>query len=255
MTELTDAQRRVEEKLERLTTELRAVPYITDPALIQLDRNGGKEVLGYDCVRPEQSAKGIYLGFEDLFRGTEDFVRARQAYYIDVIGDRHPVLDVGSGRGEFLDLMRDHAIPALGVDLLPEMVNYARRKGHRVEQAEANEYLASQPDGSLGAVFSAQVIEHMDSMDLLRFVALAHRKLRASGLLIMETVNMHSLAAAKNFWVDPTHVTPVFPEVAVALARLHGFCTAQVVFPNGTGDFEHDRTEQGEYALVAEKGK
>jgi O-antigen chain-terminating methyltransferase len=95
----------------------------------------------------------------------------------------------------------------------------------------------------------------MDYGQLLRFLDLAHRKLKPSGIFVAETVNMHSLAAAKCFWVDPTHVTPIFPEVAVALARLHGFGAARIVFPNGTGEFDRDRYEQGEYALIAERGE
>jgi len=62
------------------------------------------------------------------------------------------------------------------------------------------------------------VIEHLSYDELLRFLTLAHRKLRPGGILIAETVNPHSLSAFKTFWVDPTHVSPIFPEVAAALA-------------------------------------
>ena len=73
-------------------------------------------------------------------------------------------------------------------------------------------------------------------------------------MLIAETVNPHSIQAFKTFWVDLTHRSPIFPEVAVAYCHLSGFAEAQVIFPNGTGDFEGDRRSQGEYAVVAIKG-
>ena len=71
------------------------------------------------------------------------------------------------------------------------------------------------------------------------------------GLLVAETINPHSLPAFKTFWVDPTHRAPIFPEVASALALIHGFTSAEIVYPHGCGDAEADRVEQTEYALVA----
>jgi O-antigen chain-terminating methyltransferase len=108
-------------------------------------------------------------------------------------------------------------------------------------------------DGSLGAVFTAQVIEHLEPDELSRFLELANRKLGPEGVLIAETVNPHSIQAFKTFWVDRTHRAPIFPEVALVLCRLHRFEEARIVFPLGTGSFDDDRTTQGEYAVVARK--
>ena len=85
----------------------------------------------------------------------------------------------------------------------------------------------------------------MPTDKLLRFFALARRKLGPAGVLVVETVNPHSIPAMKTFWVDPTHEKPVFPEVALALCRLHGFGSARVVFPNGTGDLERRPPRRG----------
>jgi 2-polyprenyl-3-methyl-5-hydroxy-6-metoxy-1,4-benzoquinol methylase len=131
------------------------------------------------------------------------------------------------------------------------MVARCREKGLEVERAEALEHLAGLKDGSLGAVFAAQVVEHLDYAQLMRFLELAHTKLAPGGVLVMETVNPHSVSAFKTFWVDLTHRSPIFPEVALAFCRLHGFAEARVLFPNGTGDLESDRVTQGEYAVVA----
>jgi O-antigen chain-terminating methyltransferase len=240
----------LQRRVDRVSGELIATPYTSDPSLLKTTDDRGRPAIGYTAAAGETHAD-VYRGFEDIFRGSEDFIRERQRVYVGVIGARAPVLDVGCGRGEFLDLLRDEGLPAKGIDLDIGMVAHCREKGHDVEQAEANGYLASQPDGSLGAIFSAQMIEHLAYDDLLRFVELAHRKLTTGGVLIAETVNPHSIQAFKTFWVDLTHKAPIFPEVAVALCRLHGFASGIVIFPNGVGDLERDRIDQGEYAVVA----
>jgi predicted SAM-dependent methyltransferase len=134
------------------------------------------------------------------------------------------------------------------------MVERCRAKGHeRVEVADANSYLEKCADDSLGAIFCAQVIEHMSYQELLRFYELGLRKIRPGGLFILETVNPHSVPALKTFWVDPTHQHPLFPEVALALCEINGFESAYVFHPNGTGEVEVDRYDTGEYAVVAKR--
>ena len=113
------------------------------------------------------------------------------------------------------------------------------------------EHLERQPETSLGAVTAIHVVEHLPPEQLERFFAAARRALEPGGLLVVETINPHSLAAFKTFWVDPTHRGPIFPEVARALALIHGFESAKIVHPRGSGDAERDRREVTEYALVA----
>ena len=161
------------------------------------------------------------------------------------------MVDVGCGRGELLDLLRDAGIEAHGVDVDEAMVERAREKGHRVESADAVEYLERQADDSLGAITAIHVVEHLPYERLLRLLELARAKLRADGLLVAETVNPHSLQAFKTFWTDLTHRAPIFPEVAAALATIQGFGSVRVIYPRGTGADETDLREQTEYAIVA----
>jgi glycosyltransferase involved in cell wall biosynthesis/SAM-dependent methyltransferase len=248
--DLSDHLNRVDRETAVLAAELYAPPYLADQELFRMIEPDGREVMGYSEHHNE--ARGaVYRGFEDLFRGTEKFIRERQRTYVDLLSGHEPVLDVGCGRGELLDLLQEAGIEARGVDLDEGMVAHCREKGHRVDLAEATEYLTGQPDQALGGIFSAQVIEHMPYEALIRFFDLARRKLSPGGLFVAETVNPHSIPALKTFWVDLTHEKPVFPEVALALCRLHDFESARVVFPNGSGDLETDRRTQGEYAVVA----
>lgn len=236
-------------EVHRLIYELYPTPYMTDPSLLMTQDDAGRPQIGYRGGAP-LSLRG-YRDFEDIFRGSEDFTRTRQRVYLDLLGGRHPVLDVGCGRGEFLDLLAEAGVPAIGVDLDREMIARCHEKGHAVEHADALTYLAHQSDASFGVIFTAQVIEHFAYDQLCAFLDIARRKLMPGGLLVAETINPHSLAAFKTFSVDLTHHHPIFPEVAVALCAIAGFDAAVVHFPHGSGDLAEDRRTQGVFAILA----
>jgi O-antigen chain-terminating methyltransferase len=192
-----------------------------------------------------------YAAFEDVFRGGEERMRDLLAPYVPLLVDHAPVLDLGCGRGELLALLAEAGIDARGVDSDAGMVERARSRGADVEQGDAIETLEGEAGHGLGAITAIHVVEHLPAEKLQRLFAAAHAALRPGGRLVVETVNPHSLSAFKTFWVDPTHRGPVFPEVARALALIHGFSSAEIVYPRGSDDPERDRTEQTEYALVA----
>jgi SAM-dependent methyltransferase/glycosyltransferase involved in cell wall biosynthesis len=215
---------------------------------------GSDDAAGSNGAARHGGAEGsdTYRSFEDIFRGSEDFIRERQRPYLELLAGREPVLEFGCGRGEFIDLLREQGVTYVGVDRDEGMVRRCREKGHtEVVQGDGIAYLAGVADGSLGAIFSAQVIEHLPYEMLLRLLTLARAKLREDGLLIAETVNPHSPAALKTFWVDLTHQQPIFPEVALALCRDAGFASAYVFHPGGCGDVEHDRFSEGAFTVVA----
>jgi glycosyltransferase involved in cell wall biosynthesis/SAM-dependent methyltransferase len=200
----------------------------------------------------EGGGSGGYREFEDIFRGPEDLIRERQSVYLDLVAGFGPVLDAGCGRGEFLDLLRERGVERSGVDSDEEMIARCREKGHEdVAHADLVAHLGALPKASQGTVFSAQVIEHLKVGKLHAFLENSLRTLRPGGLFIAETVNPHSAQALKAFWVDPTHRQPLFPETMLALCRLAGFSSAYVFCPLGSGNWESDRLEQGEYAVVA----
>lgn len=238
-------------EVKRLTAELRAIPYMSNPDALLTTDAAGRPMIGYRDGLLHDAAG--YRAFEDLFRGSEAFIRERQRVYLPYIEGRQPVLDVGCGRGEFLDLLAEAGVPAIGIDVDTEMVARSAAKGHAVERADAGAYLEGQADNTYGVIFCAQVIEHLSYDALNAFLALAERTLKPGGVLIVETVNPHAFPAFKAFWVDLTHHAPIFPEVAVAFCGLHGFASAVVIFPNGSGDLDRDRWAQGEYAVIATK--
>ncbi|HET9676293.1 MAG TPA: methyltransferase domain-containing protein, partial [Solirubrobacterales bacterium] len=238
-------------RTDELVHAAAAEPFMADDRLGEKTNPILGKTIGFRTAPGEMGRNG-YRGFEDVFRGSEEMIRNRQRVYLSLVEGRGPVFDAGCGRGEFLDLMAENGIAAQGVDLDPTMVARCREKGHEnVEQGDLLEALERVPEGSLGAIFSAQVIEHLELDQLQRFLELSRSRLRPGGLLIAETVNPHSAAALKAFWVDPTHKHPLFPETMLSLCALAGYAEGDVFAPVGSGDWDKDRTRVGEYAVVA----
>ena len=221
-------------------------------ALEMFDAGVGELVTGFRDGG-EDVGNRVYLGFEDLFRGSERAIAERQRVYLRVLAGRAPVLDVGCGRGELLELLRDDGIEARGVDMDPAMVEHCVAKGLDVALGDAVEYLLASDDGSQGAVVAAQVIEHLPYPELLRFLRTTLAKLAPGGVMIIETVNPHSPQALKHFWIDPTHQHPLFPEIVLALCRLTGYGSGYIWFPGGAGELERDRVERSDYTVVAQR--
>jgi glycosyltransferase involved in cell wall biosynthesis/SAM-dependent methyltransferase len=196
-------------------------------------------------------AERTYIDFEGTFRGPEERVRDIQRAYLPLLAGHGPVLDVGCGRGELLDLLADAGTRASGVDLDAGMVEHTRAKGHDVALEDAVAYLHTLGPGSLGSIVALEVIEHVPYQELLELLKLARSRLREDGVLLLETVNPHAVHAMKAFWVDPTHQHPLFPEVTVELCRLTGFAEALWFHPTGSGDFESDRNREPVYAVLA----
>jgi len=247
---LTGAVQKTEQDLADLTARLYASPYMADAARFA-DRDAERrERLGYRA-RGDTPTRGFYVGFEDRFRGPEPFVRTRQEPYLELLKGRGHVIDLGCGRGEMLDVLREAGMSATGVDADADMVAVCRAKGHAVVHQDMLAFMRAQEPDSVPAVFSAQVIEHLPFASLKELLDLCRSRLQPGGVFIAETINPHSLEAFKTFSTDLTHQHPIFPEVALTWCELVGFDEAYIFFPTGVGDAKFDRRSQGEYAVVA----
>lgn len=172
-----------------------------------------------------------YVGFEDLYRGSTDAVRSRQAADADRLAGASDVLDVGCGRGEFLELLRERGVSARGIDLNPEMVDACRARGLDASHADALGYLERLPEGSLGGLVAAQVVEHLDPGYLVRFLAAAHARLRPGAPILLETINVACWVAFFESYVrDITHVRPLHPDTLKYLVVAAGFEDVDVHF-------------------------
>jgi SAM-dependent methyltransferase len=162
--------------------------------------------------------------FEDQFRGSESELRDRYLGLAARLAGCSPAVDLGCGRGEFLELLQESGLEAKGVEIDRSLVELGTKAGLPIEYGDAVGWLASQPDSSLGAISLIQVIEHLSPKDRTEIVRLAFEKLRPGGRVLIETLNPQSLYIfARAFYADPTHDTPVHPAYLEFLLKEAGF--------------------------------
>jgi O-antigen chain-terminating methyltransferase len=172
-----------------------------------------------------------YVGFEDQFRGAPDVIARNLASYVPLFAGASDVLDIGCGRGEFLSLLDGQGIPARGIDLNSSMVAVCRDKGLRADTADALGYLLAQPDESLGGLFAAQVVEHLEPAYLTGLLDAAHAKLRPGSPIVLETINPACWFAFFESYVrDITHVRPLHPDTMTFMLVAAGFQKVEVQY-------------------------
>jgi SAM-dependent methyltransferase len=170
-----------------------------------------------------------YLGFENEFRGAPEQIRRRLEAYLPLFAGRSDIVDVGCGRGEFLDLLRSAGVTGRGIDTNDAMVEETRARGLAADKADALGYVRSLPDDSIGGIFAAQVIEHLPPDYLTAFVEEAARKIRPGGIIVLETINPACWVAFFESYIrDLTHVRPLHPETMQYLLRVSGFSPVEV---------------------------
>lgn len=177
-----------------------------------------------------------YFVFEDHFRGSREDIKERQRAFVRYFEGCSNVLDIGCGRGEFLELMRDAGIGARGVDLDETMVEFCRSRGLAVELNDAVSYLEQLEDESLDGVFIDQVVEHLEPAYLVRLLELCYRKMKFGYHIVAETVNPLSFVSFANFYIDMTHVRPVHPETLKFLFGAAGFREIEAQFSSPVPD-------------------
>ncbi|HUI49341.1 MAG TPA: methionine biosynthesis protein MetW, partial [Acidimicrobiia bacterium] len=162
--------------------------------------------------------------FNGHFRGAADDIMVRYRDLAERFVGCEPVLDVGFGRGEFLELLRELGVGARGIETDARLVEWARSRGLHADVGSAVEYLSGLEDASLGGLVMIQVIEHLSPQHVIDVVRLASEKVRTGGRVVVETVNPTSLYTyAHAFWVDPDHVRPVHPAFLRFLFSEAGF--------------------------------
>ncbi len=180
----------------------------------------------------EQLSPYQYPDFERRFRGDETHVKEKLEHYLPVFAHADHILDIGCGRGEFIELLQEQGKQAEGIDLSESMLGIAREKGLPCSQQGAVEFLRQQPDGSWGGIFSAQVIEHLEPAYLREMVMESSRVLSIDSPIVLETINPLSLFALSNiYFLDVTHQRPLHPEFMRYLLESTGFGEVKIIYP------------------------
>jgi SAM-dependent methyltransferase len=188
----------------------------------------GDQLQAFADQLPRVSDAG-YLSFEDAFRGSREEIKERVSIYVAKLRaagagtDQAPILDIGCGRGELLEVLREQGLKASGVDDNAAAVEKCREARLEVAHGDAFEALARLPDGSLGGLTALHVVEHLPFPLVIRLLDEALRVLRPGGIAIFETPNpTNLLVGAANFYIDPTHRNPVHPQTLQYLFEARG---------------------------------
>lgn len=213
----------------------------------------------------------FYKAFEDQHRGSREVIRARLAVYgpfIKKIQATHSeaiALDLGCGRGEWLELLQDNQISASGIDLDDGMLSACRSRGLNVQTGDAIAHLKSLPNDSLSIVSGFHIAEHLTLDDVQTLIRESLRVLKPAGLLILEAPNTENLVVGtSSFYLDPTHQRPLPSSLLSFLASHLGFTRVKVL---GVQESVPLREEHGptslfavlsgvspDYAVIAQKG-
>lgn len=170
-----------------------------------------------------------YFDFENYFRGSKDAIKENQKQYVPYFEGKKNVLDLGCGRGEFLELLKEHDIDATGVDFYEEYADYCKGNGLKAVHGDAVEYLR-QCD-CCGGIFAGQLAEHLSTEQLVQLCELAYEKLEDGAYLIIETPNPMSLAIYTHaFYIDPSHQKPVHPMTLKYFLEKAGFHKIDLIF-------------------------
>jgi 2-polyprenyl-3-methyl-5-hydroxy-6-metoxy-1,4-benzoquinol methylase len=207
-----DIQKRLWQDMEKIRGEYDRLIHTELRLLRQKLASGAAPSLAAAAAPAAQEHPDIdWMAFAEQFRGSEEKIREQQkCHAARFAGASGEILDIGCGRGEFLEACKAAGIAARGIDQSHESVALCRSKGLDAEQVDMFAYLETLADGSLGGAYCAQVVEHLPPAAVPRLVRLLSQKLRVGALVAIETPNPECLAIfATHFYLDPTHTRPV----------------------------------------------
>ena len=208
------------ERVDSLAHEFQQYTRLTDFNLLRL-RVG-------DLTEPEFEA--VYAALEDRFRGTRDQVKENAKVYLPYVKENTPVIDLGCGRGEWLELLSENEIEARGVDTNSMQLEQCRARGLDVTEEDFFSYLERMPANSAGAITGFHVLEHLSFNVLLKLLNEVLRVLRPGGVAIFETPNPENTVVGSHyFYLDPTHRHPLPSELMEFVFKNRGFEQIEVL--------------------------
>lgn len=219
----------------------------------------------------EENLDDVYIEFENRFRGAREEIKDRLAVYLPYIEavkntEEFSVLDMGCGRGEWLELLKEHGYDAEGLDVNKAMIETCDDLGLNAINMDMLDYLKSQEPNSYNAITAFQVIEHVEYKALIKIIDESYRVLKPGGVIIFETPNPENLIVGScNFYFDPTHKHPLPPGLISYTVEARGFTKAEILRLHPYGFLDNDITDESvkklsvlfnagqDYAVIAYK--
>jgi O-antigen chain-terminating methyltransferase len=219
-----------------LMQQKRLISLFLEEARQRLPEPFNQEQLQTFVSEDQHLLDAFYLAFEDHFRGTREDIFNKLKVYLPLIEKANvgtpdaPILDVGCGRGEWLELLRESGYTARGLDINRVMIEQCQARGLEVIAGDVIDYLASLPDNSLGAVTGFHIIEHLPFKMLMRLFSETVRVIKPQGLVIFETPNPDNVLVGSNtFYLDPTHINPLPSPTIKFMAETCGLYNTQII--------------------------
>ncbi|TPJ80187.1 methyltransferase domain-containing protein [Mesorhizobium sp. B2-6-2] len=189
----------------------------------------------------KKSFDDLYKAFEDRFRGSRELIKERLKIYQPLLAQvprpaegQTLAVDLGCGRGEWLEVLAEAGLDAVGVDVNDGMAQEAIERGLKIERQDAIEYLKGLPDDSAALVSAFHMVEHVSTDYLINLLNECHRVMADDGLLILETPNPENISVGTHtFYLDPTHKSPLPPSLLEFLVEQAGFPETAILRLNG----------------------
>jgi 2-polyprenyl-3-methyl-5-hydroxy-6-metoxy-1,4-benzoquinol methylase len=185
-----------------------------------------------ETMADDHSHDRFYKAFEDRFRGSEDFIKERLIEYnpylqrLPKMLKKLPVLDLGCGRGEFLEIVKQAGFKGVGVDMNKSMIDRAKDLGYKAYENDALSYLLKQKPSSYAVISGFHLVEHIPFPMLLKIFEECYRVIHEDGFVLFETPNPNNLTVgSSNFYMDPSHIKPLPPKLLAFAMEVQGFFT------------------------------
>jgi O-antigen chain-terminating methyltransferase len=252
-------QRELADRLKRLEAE-RNGSSLNAPRMPQaVSEASSQEASSHEASHPRARDEAgrafdeLLASFAVEFRGDAGKIKEGLRVYLPLVkadAARSDILDLGCGRGEWLELLLEEGIHARGVENNHILAEGTRSRGLNVVEQDALRFLREQPTNSFGAITAFHLVEHLPFETLAELLAEIERTLRPGGLVILETPNPKNLVvAACNFYADPTHQKPIFPETLLFLLEQMGFVELKIEYLNPVEESPFNREEAASQAL------
>jgi SAM-dependent methyltransferase len=235
--QLAERDARLVQQKTQLILQERRITILLEEARKRIPEPFSQEQLQVMTVEEKRPLEALYVSFEDQFRGTREDIKERCRVYLPLMKeaglgtDAMPILDLGCGRGEWLELLREAGLQARGLDSNPILVEECRKRELEVVEGDLIAYLRSLPDASVGGVTGFHILEHLPFEILINALDETVRVLQPGGLAIFETPNPQNvLVGSCNFYIDPTHRRPLHSQMMQFLAEARGLCHVKILY-------------------------
>lgn len=137
------------------------------------------------------------------------------------------ILELGFGDGSFMDWARDAGHRIAGLEIIPEARSAVVARGHEAYLDGAD----IPGEARFDAIIAIDVLEHLDAEGFKALFDLAHRLLKADGVIVGRFPNGGSPFFGAYQYGDMTHDKPLSAASVGQIALVHGFGVLRALNP------------------------